>query len=360
MAMRWIFGCVLVAFLLSACRDEPADVVRPVMLEGKTMGTYYRVTYLDSLQRNWQPGIDSLLVELNQEVSTYIDSSTISRFNRSDDPIDLGLSFEEIALSSEAPDKLPFNYHFIKNLTAAREWYRQTGGAFDPTVMPLVNYWGFGYAPKRPVEQVDSLIVDSLRQLVGMEKVRLDGAVLGKSQAGVQLDFSALAKGYGVDEVGFFLERQGVRDYLVDIGGEVRARGLSPRGTAWTVGINTPDPRASTTDVQAALLLQDRSLATSGNYRNYYEVAGRKYAHTISPFTGFPELSTLLSASVFAPDCTTADALATACMVLGPEKALALIERLPGIEAYFIVSAQDGSYEVQYTPGVKPWLLDPL
>lgn len=305
------------------------------------MGTYYRVTYADANGTDYQPAVEALLKAINDEVSTYIETATISRFNQ---------AAEELPLSGKET-------YFLTNYRAARKFYELTDGAFDPTVMPLVNYWGFGYTEKKPITAVDSVAVDSLMNFVGMDKVALveegQGLVLRKELPGVQLDFSALAKGYAVDAVGALLAGKGVRDYLVDIGGEVRGAGRNRQGKPWRIGINVPQETSSPLDFQATLPLDNRAVATSGNYRNFYEVDGVKYSHTINPYTGFPERNTLLSASVLAADCMSADALATACMVLGTEKALALIESLADTEAYFIFSMPDGNMLVRATSGLE-------
>jgi thiamine biosynthesis lipoprotein len=330
--------------VLTSC--SPAVERNYLQLEGETMGTYYRITYADAEERDFQPEIDELLRDLNMQVSTYIESSTISRFNRAE---------RELVLSEA-------DTHFLANLEAARTIYERTDGAFDPTVMPLVNYWGFGYAEKKPVTGVDSTRVDSLMRFVGMDKVTLSRengqAVLRKMLPGVQLDFSALAKGYGVDLVGRRLEAKGVRHYLIDIGGELVGRGKSPRGMAWKVGINVPREEAAFSEIQQTIPLVDKAVATSGNYRNFYEVDGVKYSHTINPKTGYPERNTLLSASVFAGDCMTADGYATACMVMGVDKAYELIDRLPELEAYFIYSDPAGLMQVRYTEGLADDLAD--
>ena len=321
------------------CRPEaPAGEAAEVhILEGETMGTYYRVSYPGETADGLQAGIDSLLLAFNLEVSTYIDSSIISRFNR---------SAEGIALGPEAT-------HFLDNYRLALKVHRQTEGAFDPTVMPLVNYWGFGYTPKKAITQVDSQTVDSLLQYVGLaENVELiegDSLFLRKTSPGVQLDFSAIAKGYGVDLVGAYLRRRGITSFLVDIGGEVLANGEKAGGQPWTIGINVPREDAAINAVQIALPLTNRAIATSGNYRNFHEVEGVKYGHTINPFTGFPERTNLLSASVFAPDCATADAYATACMVVGAEKALRLMEVLIDLDGYFITGTPDGGLATAYS-----------
>lgn len=320
-------------------------------VEGETMGTYYRVTFQDTGGTAFKPLLDSVLERLNLEVSTYIPQATISRFNRTDSVFNL-----RIDPVSGNTGQYP-NEHFLANYQKALEVYSKTGGYFDPTVMPLVNYWGFGYTEKKEVEQVDSALVDSLRQLVGMNLLSLEnyenGALLRKATPTVQLDFSAIAKGYGVDLLGRLLESKGVYNYLIDIGGETLAKGLSPRGDLWMLGISRPEEGAEMDDIQVKVPLDNQALATSGNYRNFYEVNGQKYSHTINPKTGYPERNTLLSASVFAADCTTADAYATAFMTMGLERALALAEELPALDAYFIYSLPGGGMAVKHTDGLK-------
>ncbi len=332
----------VVAAVLSGCHQEKKQDIPYLTLEGNAMGTYYRVTYADSLQRDFTPEIEAFLLDLNREASTYLDTSIISRFN-----VSPGL---DVVLPVSAR-------HFLTNFVKSREVYAASSGAFDPTVMPLVAYWGFGVKPKK-VDRVDSLKVDSLRQLVGLNKIQMipvgkDSVLLRKAVTGIQLDFNAIAQGYGVDEVGRILESKGVTAYLVDIGGEVVARGFNPRGKPWTIGINTPSENGQTDEIFTTVPLIDRALATSGNYRKFYQVEGVKYSHTINPHTGFPERNALLSASVFAPDAMTADAYATACMVLGPEKAMAMIERMENLEAYFITGEPNGTMSVKYSRGLE-------
>ncbi len=330
---------LLASIVFSACKSEPKTTEKTyTTFEGKTMGTYYRVTYADSLQRDFSNDFEQLLKEINDEVSTYIPSSTISQFNQSQ---------EGLNLSGKV--------HFLANLISAFEVNQKSGGAFDPTVMPLVNYWGFGYTEKKPVTDVDSVKIDSMMQYVGLKNLQLiqgDSVVLKKNKAGVQLDFSGIATGYALDTIGKFLEMRGIQDYLVDIGGEQRARGLSPRGEVWNIGINVPKETADLKDVQVTFPLKDWSVSTSGNYRNFYVVNGIKYSHTISPKTGYPERNTLLSASVFSKNAIAADAWATAFMVLGIDRAFPLANELPDIEAYFIYSKEDGSMAVKYSTGL--------
>lgn len=341
--MQRIFALLLsISGILGSCGDsnvaEKKETYR--MLEGETMGTYYKVTVNDPDGMVTKESLDSLLVALNMEVSTYIDSSVISRFNQAKD------SFLAVKAT-----------HFLANLERSALLDSLSHGAFDPTVMPLVNYWGFGYTPKKPVTKVDSSRVRELIGLVGMEKlswaIQGDSLRMFKAKPGIQLDFSAIAKGYGVDLVGKFIQAKGIDDVLVEIGGEVRAWGLSPRGDAWRLGVNVPEEDAGLTEVYSTVALKNRAMATSGNYRNLYEVDGVKYSHTINPGTGFPERNRLLSATILSADCMTADALATACMVLGPEKAISFLEGLPEVDALLIFSAENGGMQSWSTKGLQ-------
>lgn len=312
------------------------------------MGTYYRVTYLGTDNAISQRNTDSLLVALNLEVSTYIPDALISRFNHGDLP----------AIDAET---LQAATHFLANLELSLAIAEQTKGYFNPTIMPLVNYWGFGYTPKKPVSSIDSVKVDSLMQFVGLDKIDYDPRILSPSSIqldkvspSTQLDFSAIAKGYGVDLLATFLKQQGIQNFLVDIGGEARAEGFKDFAkTPWRIGIAVPRENASPTDMQAAVPLQNAAIATSGNYRNYYESNGQKFSHTINPFTGYPERSELLSASILAADCATADALATASMVAGLDQAHNMIEAIPDVEGYFIYGDETGEMQVRMTNGFK-------
>lgn len=326
---------LLFLFFLSACNSEEAAAVY-TKIAGETMGTTYSVVYQSNT--NYQASIDSLLVAFNNEVSTYIPNSVISTFNQSVKGIDLNQVGEYV--------------HFLENLSQSREVTENTEGAFQPTLMPLINYWGFGYTEKRAVTQVDSVKVDSLMADVGLDLITVTKDSLRKAKPGVQLDFSAIAKGYGVDLIGAYLAGQGVENYFVEIGGEAIGKGLSPRGDAWRVGISVPKPEAGLGEYAEVAPLNNQAVATSGNYRNYYEVEGEKYGHTINPYSGFPEKNNLLSASVFAKDCATADAYATAFMVMGFEKAKEKVEQLNDIEAYFIVGTSEGKMETQWSSGL--------
>lgn len=326
-------------WLTLACKDSAPSVANYVKVTGETMGTYYNVTFNSDLPPTTiKDAIDQLLIEINGEVSTYIDSSIISRLNR------------ESGTFTISGDR----GHFAYNLDVSTDLYETTSRYFDPTVMPLVNYWGFGYTPKRAITQVDSAAIDSMMLIIGLDKLSyrktLNSDLVIKPFIG-QLDFSAIAKGYGVDQVGELLDQKGIVDYYVEIGGEVLTQGQNSKGEKWIIGINTPSTDAALTDLIEYLSLSGRGLASSGNYRNYYEVEGAKYGHTINPKTGYPEVNELLAVSVIASDCMTADALATACMVMGYTKAKDLIASLPEVEACFFTGSEDGSINKNYSNG---------
>lgn len=311
---------------------EDVSQLKRVALQGTTMGTSYSIKYLDAQGRNLKPAIDSLLVVFNLSMSTYIPESEISRFN------------QEALLKYESP----FFYPVLKR---SKEVFLQTEGAFDPTVGPLVNAWGFG--PEGRSVPSDA-VVDSLLRLVSYDSIFFDSLAVCKMMKGMKLDFSALAKGYGVDIVADFIQSKGIDNLFVEIGGEVVASGVNDRGIPWRVGINYPtEDWEKQQQAQAVVLLKNQALATSGNYRNFYEVDGVKYSHTISPVTGRPVRHSLLSASVFAPDCMTADAYATAFMVMGVEKAKAVLARDENLQAYFIFSDSSGKLQTWASPGIS-------
>ena len=302
--------------------------------------------------------VDSLLVAINAEVSTYQPEALISRFNRGDT-----LTLPTV-LAKAATDDLQAapGAHLAANLAIAAEPVARSGGTFDPTVGPLVEYYGFG-AGTRDTGAVDEAEVERLRALVGYGLVGVDTVARGDSlrvyprRAGVRLDLSASAKGYGVDQVGLLVAgRYGARDYLVEIGGETRARGRSPRGDAWKVGVNTPDPEAGLRDMALVVGVSDRSLATSGNYRNVRVRGGRAIVHTIDPRTGRPRASTLLSATVVAEDCATADAYATACMASGEDAPSVLAQA--GLPACLIFGRPGGDYELRFVNGFEAFVLE--
>jgi FAD:protein FMN transferase len=330
---------VAVVYLYRQSKEEPEQVQAEVASErmtisGATMGTTYKVVYLDELQRDFSAEIDSILVVFNQSLSTYIPDSEISRFNKSD-----SLAF-----------KLPY---FLPVLKASRSIYEKTSGAFDPTVGPLVNLWGFG--PGGP-QLKDSVNIITILNLVDFSAITFDSVQVKKNKSGMYLDFSAVAKGYGVDVIGEMLLSKGINNFLVEIGGELVARGNNEKRELWKVGINRPEETSRPDELYSIIALENQGMATSGNYRNYYELDGVKVSHTIDPSTGRPVRHNLLSATVFAEDCMTADALATAIMVMGMEKALLLQQEERNFEMFLIYNDENGELKSYATEGIKPYL----
>lgn len=329
------YWCCLGGVLLG-CRSTPAYQ----QLTGKTMGTTYMVK-ANSLNVIEQSTIDSILIAINQSLSTYIPTSIISTFNSSAHGIDLA----------------SLDQHFKINFGKSIQVSDLSQGAFDPTIMPLVNYWGFGTTGKKTLTSVDSISILELLPAVGFSKIQQTSDSITKSNPDVELDFSAIAKGYGVDVLCDYLDNISVTNYYVEIGGELRTKGVNDRGTAWTLGVNLPQRNASFTDVITYMQLSDRAMATSGNYRNYYEIEGEYYGHTIDPKTGFP-VSDILSATIIADDCMTADAMATACMVMGVERSLDMIESSNNVEGLFVYSIGDGDMAIKQTNGISKYRLD--
>lgn len=300
---------------------------------GLVFGTIYHLTYrhADDLKAE----VEAELRRFDLSLSPFNEASIISKINRNE-PV--------------RPDSF-FSHCFER----AKLLSRQTEGAFDITVAPLVNAWGFGH---EQTQFPDSQAVDSLRRLVGYERVHLTSEGVNKADPRMQLTCSAIAKGYAVDVVAALLARKGIDDYMVDIGGEVVVSGKNPEGKPWRIGVNRPieDSLSTRQDLQTVLALTHGAMATSGNYRNYYYREGKKYGHTIDPRTGYPVLHNLLSVTVVAPDCLTADALATAFMVMGVEAALNYCRRHPQVQAYFIVATPSGDYEEVFTDGMQAWM----
>ena len=356
MKFSWLSLLAIIA-LLAACEGRndvasvPTEGSKLYKISGATMGTTYNITSdLAELSRT-QKAIDQLLVDINHEVSTYEEDSFITLFNKAE---------ERMVLKNLANEKVEYP-HFNKNLEEAIVVYEKTRGYFDPTVLPLVNYWGFGPNKKKP-EEIDSAKLALIMERIGLVKVKTETAVeekkeyLTKEQPGVQLDFSALAKGYAVDEVANLLDKAGAKNYLVEIGGEVKVKGTNQKSKFWTLGINKPTTDAALNSVYKKTILTNVAMASSGNYRNYFQLNGQLYSHTLNPKTGFPERNEILSATVFAPDCITADAYATACMVAGLSEARKIIEAQDGIEAFFIYTDEQGEMRELLTDGASSYI----
>lgn len=271
--------------------------------EGVAWNTVYHITYDSPFDLG--DSISAVLKEIDFSLSPFNETSTVSRINAN--------------LDSTADS------HLARVYAESLKIHRESEGMFDPTIAPLIRAWGFGQGHEI---QADTLRIDSLLALCGIEKTRLEGTTLLKEDPRIEFNFSALAKGYGVDCVGEMLERNGVRNYLVEIGGEIRTRGLNPKGKRWGIGIDRPEAGANPGETVMTIYVDDAGIATSGNYRNYQEADSGIIGHTISPRTGRPVATDVISATVIAPTCMEADALATCCMAIGSEKALNLCTRM--------------------------------
>jgi thiamine biosynthesis lipoprotein len=334
--LKIIIGIIAVIFVIQF--SQPRFSGKYIKLAGFTQGTTYHITYKTKDDQNLQSEIDTLLADFDRSLSTYLPGSIISRINRND--------------TTAIPDK-----YFLNVFHKALEVYQASDGAFDITVAPVVNAWGFGFTEKA---DADSNMIDSLLQYVGMNKIRLKKGKIVKDYPGTMLDVNAIAQGYSVDVVADFLDKKGITNYLVEIGGEVRAKGRNPRYKIWTIGIDKPvDNNLIPGEmVQTKLLLKNSSLATSGNYRKFYEKDGIKFVHSIDPKTGYPVLSNLLSASVQSDDCISADAYATAFMVMGLDKSIKFLEKHKELEAFLIYSDAEGNLKTFATKKLKKNIRD--
>lgn len=330
--MHKIIYTLSISFLiLTSCQEKSF-----VKNAGSIFGTTYHFTYETKNGKDLNNEIINELQNFNKSLSTYDKNSIISRINQNDSSVIL-------------------DDYFLKCWNKAREISELTNGAFDMTVAPIVNIWGFGFDESL---NADSALIDSLMEFVGYNKIHITNNIIHKELPGIMLDASAIAKGYGVDVAAEYLESKGIENYMVEIGGEVRAKGKNEKARYWRIGIDKPieDPSAMNRILEAVVSLNNKSLATSGNYRQFYVKDGIKYAHTINPKTGYPALSNLLSATVLANDCMTADALATAFMVLGVEKSINLSKSIPDLEVFFIFSDSTNEIKTYGSDGFKTML----
>ena len=296
---------------------------------GTIFGTTYHITY--QYDDDLQPELEARMKEVDNALSMFNKESIISKVNNNL-PVEL-------------------NQMFVEVFQQAQKISEDTNGAFDVTVAPLVNAWGFGFKNE---QLPDKHAVDSLMAIVGYQKVKYDGKRVIKSDPRITLDCSAIAKGYGVDAVAQLLEEKGIANYMVEIGGEVVTHGISEKRIPWKIGVTKPtdDPLQEGNELQTVLNLTDKAMATSGNYRNFYYKGKRKYAHTIDPKTGYPVQHSILSATVLTNRCMRADAYATAFMVMGFEGAKKVLERNPDLMAYLIYD-DHGKMGVWYSPSLK-------
>lgn len=316
--------CLAVFLLAAGCGKSEHTIT------GRTMGTTYTIKvvtgYFGSVS-GLQEKVDRRLDEINRSMSPYLKDSEISRFNRF-----MGVGTE-----------FPISADFLRVMQVAARIHTLSEGAWDGTVNPLVDLWGFGRSSRTdkrpPADKIEVLLGD-----VGFDKIEIrhSGALI-KRQAGVTLDLSSIAKGYGVDQVAEEIRRAGFGDFLVEIGGEVYAAGVRPDGRPWRIGINRPKTDARFDEVYKVVALRDRAFATSGDYRNFFVENGVRYSHIIDPITGYPTAHGVVSVSILADNCTLADGLATGVMVMGAEKGLALINRLDRVQGLIIAELPDGT-----------------
>jgi FAD:protein FMN transferase len=293
------------------------DINNPISISGKAQGTTYNITYLAGKHSNYRSSFDSIFHQIDRSLSTYDTTSLISRINRNDSTAAVDGYFSDV---------------YIKSMEVSEK----TGGLFDITVAPVINAYGFGFTKR---QRVTNNLIDSLLRFVGYKKLRLVENKVVKEIPQVMLDFNAIAQGYTVDILASFLENKGIKNYMVEVGGELRAKGKKLNDSSWTVGIEMPsENEAEAATLFARIRMDNKSLATSGNYKKFYVDDGKKYSHIINPFTGYPAKNNLLSTTVIAKDCMTADAYATSFMVMGLEKSkqFLLEHKDLGLEVFFI------------------------
>lgn len=301
---------------------------------GSVFHTIYHIKYEGS--EILTEKIDAEFQKFNLSLNPFNPNSIISKVNRNE--------------AVEADD------WFIEVFNKAKEVSDHSEGIFDITCAPLVNLWGFGFSK---MDSVTPQMIDSIKQFVGYQKVRLDGRKVVKDDSRILLNCSAIAKGYASDIIARLLEREGIENYMVEIGGEVTMKGVNQNGKCWRIGINKPedDSTGVKNDIEEVVqLCKKGGVATSGNYRNYYIKDGKKYAHTIDPRAGYPSEQSILSATIVAEDCITADAYATAFMAMGLEKAREAAKNIPDIEYYVIYSDENGKHQIEYSTGMLQYL----
>lgn len=321
---------ILCLSVLIACQSEKSFEKKEVL--GKAQGTTYQVLYRGEEKSNLKPQIDSLLLEIDNSMSTWVENSTISKLNRGDS-IEIDTIFKSVFQLSQLV-------------------HEKSSGLFDPGIAPLLEVWGFDYSKPK---QMNAQTVDSLLAFSSLSFFELDDNLLRKKDSRAKLSFNAVAQGYSVDLMAAVVEENGIENYYVELGGEVKVRGRNFEGEWWRIGIDKPSGLNLERKLSAIVSLQNQAMVTSGNYRKFVEIEGQKYSHSVNPKTGYPVAHHLLSATVIAKNAGEADAYATACMVMGLEKAEAFIESLPKTEAIFIYD-EKGEYQLKSTAGIAEQL----
>lgn len=314
-----LFVLAILSFV--ACSNQKESSL--ITIEGEAQGTTYHIAYINSKGVNFQRAIDSLLIEIDKSLSTYHKTSIITRFNQADSMVEVDKMFTDV-----------FNL--------SKQVYQESEGAFNPTVAHLVNAWGFGF---KNLENTDSTTIDSLLKFVDFDAITIVGNNAIKTNKNLMLDFNAIAQGYSVDVIANFLADQGIENYMVEIGGEVKVRGKNDKNKLWRIGIDKPVENEAERTLEAVVNLENQSLATSGNYRKFYEKDGVKYSHTLNPKTGYPVRHSLLSATVITDNCALADAYATVFMVVGIDKAKEILAKNKKIKAVLIFENENKELE---------------
>lgn len=324
------FIIIAVIFCFISCENERDNLK---IIQGNAIGTTFSIRFLDDSNYDFEPEIYELIKAINKSTSTYIPSSDISKINKGDTTVVVDAYFEEVFLKSE-------------------KIFKETNGDFDPTVGALVNAWGFG--PENALENLDSVKIKELLKFVGFDKVSLNNNKITKLYPEIYFDFNAIGKGYLVDVVGRLFESHQIKNYMVEIGGEIRARGVNEKNVAWRIAIENPNEDGTRT-FASVVQLHNESIATSGNYRKYRTTTnGKKYVHTINTKTGFASESNLLSASVIAKmDCADVDGYATAFMAMGLDKTLQFLEIHPELQVFLIYADEKGEIQTHTSPNLE-------
>ncbi len=335
--MKKLLLFIFLPLLLIGCQSKTTPEQR--MLAGMALGTDYHIKFFTDKTFDVQKGIDSIFAAANKSMSNYQPDSDISRLNAGDTTIHVDQIFRDV-------------------FELSKKIYKSTHGYFDPTIGDIVNLYGFG-AQKMTLEQ-DSATIDSMMQYVGFDKVKLsDANLLERTNPNIYIDFNAIGKGFTVDLVGLYLEAQGVTDYLVEIGGEIRTRGKNlESGRAWRLGIDDPRLKTHADNFSGIVKLYNQGMATSGNYRKHRldSVTGQKYVHIVDPTSGYMHKTNILSASVIAKNCATADAYATAFMAMGVQKSIDLVNQLDSVEVFLIYDNQ-GELKTYVSKGFEKQLV---
>ncbi|SRX54121.1 FAD:protein FMN transferase [Aequorivita sp. CIP111184] len=328
---KLLFIPVLLLFIFCEKKES-----QPLLLQGDAFGTTYNIQFYTEKEIDFKKGLDSVIEAVNTSVSTYIPDSDISKVNKGDSTVVVDSIFREVFKISEEVNK-------------------KTNGYFDPTIGVLRNAYGFGDV--KPLKNIDRTTLDSLMKYVGFKKVKInnDGTV-SKEYLQIYFDFNAVAKGFGIDCLGRYLESKGVTDYLIELGGEILTKGENiQKNQKWVVGIEAVDSELEDRSFEATVNLKNEGMASSGNYRKFRidSLTGKKYVHTLNPLTGSAEKSDVTSSTVIAPTCGVADAYATSFMALGLDKSKELLKNLPNVEAYLTYNDSLNNHQVFMTEGFK-------